>query len=187
MAAKEKQAAAGGDEAAAKPKKKLPMTAIIIAGITIVQAAGFFMAFKMFAGGAPEPTYGAEHGEGEHHAEGDDPHAQPAVQMTAEIPLLEKLRVPNNKSGRMYMYDLDIVIVTSAEQKAEVEKLKTERAAEISDRIAQIVRAADPRVLEEDDLRTLRTQMQAAISTIAGNPEIVQRVLIPRCMPIRAE
>lgn len=167
------------------PRKKLPMTAIIIAGITVVQAAGFFFAFKMFAG-PPAPAYGAEHGEGDHHAEGADPH-QEEEHGAAEFPLLEKVRVPNNKSGRLYMYDLDVVVVVSAARKPDVEKLKAERAAEISDRVGAIVRAADPRVLEEDDLRTLRTQIQTMLNTICGDAELVQRVLIPRCMPLRIE
>ncbi|MBK8914400.1 MAG: hypothetical protein IPM64_07320 [Phycisphaerales bacterium] len=179
--AKEKPAAAEAPAAPAK-RRKLPKTAMLIGGITIVQAVGFFFAFKMFAG-PPSPTLGAD---GQHHAAGEDP-AGATSSVTAEFSLLEKLRVPNNKSGRMFMYDLDVFVVIAADRRPIVEKLKTERAAEVSDRLAQIVRAADPRILEEDDLRTLRMQMQSALSAISGDPELIQRVLIPRCVPIRAD
>ncbi|QOJ14734.1 MAG: hypothetical protein HRU75_08810 [Planctomycetia bacterium] len=180
--AKDKSAAAETPATAPARRKKLPTTALLIGGITIVQAVGFFFAFKMFAG-PPAATLGAD---GQHHAAGEDPKGETS-KVTTEFALLEKLRVPNNKSGRMFMYDLDVFVVVGADRRPIVEKLKTERAAEVSDRLAQIVRAADPRILEEDDLRTLRMQMQSALSTISGDPELIQRVLIPRCVPIRAD
>ncbi|MGE0481209.1 MAG: hypothetical protein AB7Q17_12125 [Phycisphaerae bacterium] len=166
-----------------KPKKKLPKTALIVAAITIVQAVGFFFAFKMFAGG-PQATYGHE---GAHYAHEPEVTTRPAATATVEIPLMQRFRVPNKKSGVLYIYDLDVVVVSPADRKEEVEKLKTERAGEVADRLGQILRAADPQVLNEDDFRTLRLQMQAALGAIAEDPELVQRVLIPRCVPIRSD
>ncbi|MBL8880120.1 MAG: hypothetical protein JNG88_13460 [Phycisphaerales bacterium] len=167
----------------AEPKKKkgLPMNVIIIAGITVAQAAGFFFAFKMLGGG-PAPTHGAE---GENYIEGEGGHATTQPVQMVEVPLLEKFRVPNKKSGATFMYDFDVYVVVPADHKEKIELLKEERYGEIADRIAQIVRAADPAILNEDDLQTLRVQIQHVIGGIAEDEHLIQRVLIPRCVPIR--
>jgi flagellar basal body-associated protein FliL len=162
-----------------KPKRKFPTTVVIIAGITIVQAAGFFVAFKMLGGG-PRVTYGKD--AGEHVVENHD---QPDAAGTAEIPLVDRFKVTNNKSGRLYVYDMDVLIKVPAKKKADVEKLVEERQGEISDCIARIVRGAEQAVLNEDELQTLRLQLRAALGELLGNPELIERVLIPRCVPTR--
>lgn len=165
-----------------KKKKGLPMPVIIIAVITVAEAAAFFFAFKMLGGG-PEPTHGAE--SGEHYVEGEGGHETTQPTQLVEVPLLEKFRVPNKKSGATYMYDFDVFVVVPANHKEKVEQLKGERYGEIADRIAQIVRAADPAILNEDDLQTLRVQIQHVLGSIAEDEHLIQRVLIPRCVPIR--
>lgn len=161
-------------------------TLIIIVAVAAVQGGLFFAAIKFF-GGAPQPSYGATGEPGrpdEHYTQGGDPTRS---METVEVDLLKKFRVPNTKSGRTWVYDFDIKIVVPADRKAAVESLVTERAGEISDRVAQIVRAADSRTLQEDDFRTLRMQIEQALATIFRDEKLVQRVLIPRCVPTQAD
>jgi hypothetical protein len=184
---------------------KLPgKKALLVVGVVAaLQAGGFFLAMKLFSGG-PTPTYGAESGghaapadahggeahapagahgdESPHYAAGGDPRVETA---TVEVPLLQKFRVPNNRSGRSVLYDFDIAVVVKAERKAEMEALAKDRAGEISDQVAQLVRAADTRMLQEFDFRTLRLQIQHALNEIVRDDKLIQRVLIPRCVPLQ--
>lgn len=170
---------------------KLPgkKTLLVVGVVAALQAGGFFLAMKLFSAG-PTPTYGSEgagghagagHADGAaHYAAGPDPKVEAA---TVEVPLLTKFRVPNNRSGRTILYDFDMVVVVRADRKADVETLVKDRAGEISDQIAQLVRGADSRVMQEFDFRTLRMQILHTLSTIARDDKLIQKVLIPRCVP----
>jgi len=158
-------------------KKRIPTTVVIVAVVAIVEGIGFYAAAKLFGSG-PEASYGEP---GEHYMQGENPTAQAA---SAEVVLLEEFKAPNTKSGRLYIYDLNIVIKVPAHEKERVEGVVAERKGEISDIVARIVRSADPRILAEDELKTLRMQVQHALTPILRDEDLVERVLIPRCVPI---
>lgn len=163
----------------AAPKKKLPKTLIIVLGVAIGEAVVFGVLFKV-AGGGPA----AAHGEGQHAVQG--PVATQPVGV-AEVLLVKSFRVPNDKSGRLYIYDLDISVVVPLDAKERMETLVKERGGEIGDRIARIVRGASDRMLREDDLRALRQQLLEGLREISRDEILVQRVLIPRFVPMRSD
>ncbi len=165
---------------AAKPRKALPKTALLIVGIMVLEAGGFLAAMKLFGSG-PGSTYGAEGG---HYVQGHDPTTQPA---TAEVEVVRKFKVLNTKSGRAYVYDFDITALVPGDRLAEMQKLVTERSGELADRLAMVIRSADPRELEADDLQSLRLKFKREIGGIANDESLVLRVLIPRCVQMRAE
>ncbi len=215
-------------EAPAKPKKKLPLTLIIVLGVAIAEAGAFFAVFQYIGRGPAaaeaasshaegEPAEGeataekpAEHG-GEAQAEGGHGEAKPAeaggeahgekegehgakdaaakgsVTGLGEVLVVKNFRVPNNKSGRLFIYDIDLSIVVAASDKERLEKMVKERNAEIADTIAQIIRRASEKTLTEDDLRALRYQIKEGLLEIIKDEKLVQRVLIPRFVPIRAD
>lgn len=168
--------------AAPAAKKKLPMTLILIVAVTVLEAVGFFVAMKMFGGG-PQPAHGAE---GEHgeviEGEAPDEHAA-----SMEIQLVKNFRAPNRKGGRPLIFDMDVLLKVSAAREEEVNELIESRSGEISDRMARIIRGADPALLFEADLKTLRLQIAHAIGEVAHDPDLVMEVLIPRCVPIRGD
>jgi flagellar basal body-associated protein FliL len=162
----------------APPKKKLPIKTIgIVLGLAVVQGAGFFFFFKSTAGSSPKPAHGEEHPVIE-----AEPVKPPVGQ--AEVRLLKSFKVPNDKSGRMWIYDIDISVVVAANEKDKLEALAEERSGEIGDMIARIVRAASDQMLREDDLRILRNQIAEGLAEITSDKNLVQRVLIPRLVPI---
>ncbi len=179
-----KEKAEEAQSAEPKPKKKLPMTIILIVVVAGMQGAGFYVGAKYFGAG-PSVAHGET--EDSHHMEGHEPEPDQAADSTVEISLLKSFKVPNNKSGRMYIYDLDIVAKLRTSQKAAVEKLVAERPGEISDAVARIVRSAEPKIMAEDELKSLRMQIRSALAEIAGEAETFEQVLIPRCVPIRVE
>lgn len=162
-----------------KKKKGLPKTAIIVAGVALVEAAVFFAVFK-FAGSGPE----AAHGESNPSIAG--PAASQPV-MPAEVALVQGLRVPNEKRGQMWIYDVDVTIVVPASEAERIQKIVDERSGEIGDRVGRIVRGATARMLEEDDLRALKNQLTLAVQDVFQDESVVQRILIPRFVPMRSD
>jgi flagellar basal body-associated protein FliL len=165
-----------------KKRKKLPLILAAVGGLAVVQGAVLFFVFKG-AGAGPAPAHGSE---GNHEIDTSGA-APPPGKAMAEIPLVRSFKVPNVKSGRTYIYDLDISVLVPAEKKDEGERIAKERAAQIADAIAQVVRGADARMLAEDDFRMLRGQMLQGLAEVVGDEDLFARVLIPRCVPIRAE
>lgn len=165
-----------------KLNSRMTMTLALVAGVAIVEAIGFYAATRFFGGG-PQVAYG-EGSEGGNVLDGEDPGALPK---TTEIEVLSNFKVPNDKRGRLYIYDFDLAIKTAGYREAEVKRLIGERSREISDRFARIVRAADPAVLHEPELKTLRMQAQHAVGEVIGDQDAIIEVLIPRCVPIRSD
>ena len=183
--AEEKKEAVKPQEPAPAPKVKkgLPKMLIIVIAVTVVEGGLFFAAMKMFGGG-PQVAHGAA--EGKDVLKGDDPHKSDTVE-AVEIELLTKFRVPNDKSGALFIYDLDLFVKVAKGKQATIEGLVNSRRGELSDRVARIIRGNDAAVLNEADLKTLRTQIRNSLGDLAGDPEIIQEVLIPRCVPMRTE
>lgn len=158
------------------------MTLALVGGVAIVEGIGFYTVTKMFGGG-PQVAYGEGESEG-HVLDGEEPSAIPK---TVEVGLLSRFRVPNDQRGRLYIYDFDVAMKVPGHRAKEATQLVKERQSEISDRIARIVRAADPAVLHEPALKTLRMQIQHAVGEIAGDQDVIVEVLIPRCVPMRSD
>ena len=92
--------------------------------------------------------------------------------------------MPNNRSGRTILYDFDILLVVRADRKAEMEGIAKDRSGEISDQVSQLIRGADARIMQEFDFRTLRLQILHALNGIVRDEKLIQKVLIPRCVPL---
>jgi flagellar basal body-associated protein FliL len=169
-------------ETHSKKKSRVPMTLALVVGIAIVEGAGFYTVTKIFGGG-PQIAHGAGTEEG-HLLDGEEAGAAP---VTVEVEVLKSFKVPNDRRGRLYVYDFDVALKVPGHREEEAGKLVSDRQREISDRIARVVRAADPAVLHEPELKTLRMQLQHAIGEAVGDQDLIVEVLIPRCVPIRSD
>jgi hypothetical protein len=172
------------DEAPApEPKKKgknMVTLLGVVLGVAVLEGAGFFAAIKFFGGG-PAATHGATE---EHVVQDPLPKAEAGC---TEVELLKRFRVPNTKSGLIVIWDFDISVSVPTARKPQMEEVVKNRAGEISDRLAQIIRQAGPRVLGEDDFATLRVLMKQALDEVVGDSQVIERVLIPRAVPMRTE
>lgn len=165
-----------------KKKSRVPMTLALVVGIGVVEGVGFYAVTKMFGGG-PQIAHGAGGREG-HLLDGEEANQAP---VTVEVEVLQNFKVPNDKRGRLYVYDFDVALKVPGRREEDATKLVNDRQREISDRIARVVRAADPAVLHEPELKTLRMQLQHAIGEVVGDQDMIVEVLIPRCVPIRSD
>lgn len=155
------------------------ITLALVLGVALLEGGAFFIAFQWF--GTNEATYG------------QDGHVLEEAELveikTQEVELLRGFRVPNNKDGRLKVYDFDITVVVPADDNERLKDIETaleSKMGEISDRTARVVRSASPRSLNEDDFRTLRLQLRQEYADVLRDPDAVIRVLIPRCVPMYA-
>lgn len=186
---------------------KLP---VLLGGVMVIEAVIMFGAFKMM-GSAPAAAEGAElhaadggHGEAgaeegggdvepEHDAAGgghEEAKGPPPKKkkLKYSMPLLE-FRAPNKVSGKMYLYDVAIEAQVLGENFEAVQKKVDERKALISDRVRTIIAQSDPEKLNgqaEPGLETLKRQVKKHLEEIVGD-DVIEEVLIPRCIPFRAD
>ena len=177
----------------------------------VIEAGVLFGAFKML-GSAPPAAQGATLAgkEGEHGLDADDgpveePKSADGKEAKPEkgapeppkltkkgkyaLPVIE-FRAPNKVSGRMLLYDVSIEVQVLGINYHEVEEKLKARKALISDRIRTIIAQTDPEKLNgqaEPGLETLKRQVKMQLEEIIGGHDLVEEVLVPRCIPFRAD
>jgi flagellar basal body-associated protein FliL len=146
----------------------------ILLGVMLLEGGGIFVAMKLF-GSKPAPAIGA----GLMEPQGQTPADQ-------EL-LVVQLKAPNVRTGKLYLYDIEVQAVVEQRNKSQAEALLANRKGTIEDRLAKIIRAADPQHLQEPGLETLRRQVKYELEQIAGQEGLIKEVLIPKCTPFRAD
>ena len=175
--ANEKPAAAPPAPAAEEksaPKKKGGMKMIVAAALVVLLEVGtVVVTVKMSSGPAqvlagPPATATAA-----------------AVEKDVEVKLVEA-KLSNSQSGRLWLYDMQVVAKVSEKSKEKLTALFAEHESEIRDRIRTIIASSDPKSLAEPGLETIRRQIAYQLEQDIGK-DLVKEVLIPKCTPIRAE
>jgi flagellar basal body-associated protein FliL len=159
-------------EAPKSSKKKTMILGGGLIGVMVVEAVVVFVLVKHFgaspaAAEAMPPVHGVT-GEAE-------PEHKPEV---VELDVV-KLRAQNERAQRQITYDLDVYVSVSDANKEKVGKVLQGRKATVQDRLARVVRAAEPERFIEPDLRTLRKQFLVELTQIVGEEGLIVEVLIP--------
>lgn len=175
------KAAAGGGGIGAM----LGKTPVMIGAVMIIEAMVLFAGFK-FLGGGPQPVAGAD------LAVTETPDGEASVSADpgdwVEIQVVE-FRAPNKVSGRLLLIDVSIYMAVKSQHQQKAADMLKARGALITDRIRTIIAQSDPERLggeAEPGLETLRRQIKYQLDEILGEG-IVEEVLVPRCIPIRAD
>lgn len=169
-------------------------TPVLMGIVMLVEAVVLIGGLKFLTGGPKHADAGAV--EGDHAAEshGDASHgsadAKPKEKKkTIELPLLE-FRGVNKVSGRSLIFDVAMVVSVKAEHEEAVKKIITDRKALITDRVRTIIAQSDPEKLSggsEPGLETLRRQVRYQLEQIVEHEGMIDDVLVPRCIPFRAD
>jgi flagellar basal body-associated protein FliL len=185
-----KEAAAGGGGGIFT---KLP---VLLGGVMLIEAVVLFAGFKFIGGGSPRAAVGAELAMEKAPATGDgkggegDKGAGATVDPKSSVELqVVDFRAPNKVSGRTFLYDVSIYVVTKAEFEDKVKAMILSRDALIKDRIRTIIAQSDPEKLgggSEPGLETLRRQVKYQLDEIIGDG-LISEVLVPRCIPFRTD
>ncbi|MBN1345957.1 MAG: hypothetical protein JXQ73_24920 [Phycisphaerae bacterium] len=175
-----KEAADGGQGGGGKRNMVLGG---ILAGVMLLEGVGLYVGMKMFGAGPEQAT--AE--------EGLVDKAQKKISERPEVPIA-KLKVPNRKTGKNYLYDIEVaatIIVpegkTTDEFKAEITEQLKARENSIEDRLSFLIRSANPQELDEPGLVTMRRQIKAELGKIFNDEKLFDEVLLPRWTPLRAD
>lgn len=207
MAEKAEKKAEAPDPHAEKKKEGgkgaglLTKTPVLMGIIMLLEAVVLIAGFKFLAGG-PKAAAGAEAGAVDEHSEGaraeaghGDAHGEGGAEAkpkekkkTVELPVLE-FRATNKVSGKTLLFDVSIFAVTKGEHEDVAKKTITDRKALITDRVRTIIAQSDPEKLgggSEPGLETLRRQVKYQLDEIIGEG-MIEEVLVPRCIPFRAD
>jgi flagellar basal body-associated protein FliL len=178
-------------ETAASKAGMLKKTPVLLGTVMLLEAAVLFAGFKMLGGGGPQAAAGAElatseHGDGhgDGKGEGKTGHARKSVEL-----LVVDFKAPNKASGRTFLYDVSIFVVTKSEREQLVKDTLKEREALIKDRVRTIIAQSDPEKLtggSEPGLETLRRQVKYQLDIILGDG-VIEEVLVPKCIPFRTD
>ncbi|MGQ0628672.1 MAG: hypothetical protein ACT4PL_11300 [Phycisphaerales bacterium] len=160
-------------------KKGLPVKTIGVVGVIMVLEAVMVVGAVMMFG--PKKTVA----EVQEHAVTEDPGAE-----ITEIPVADE-KYQNLQQGKVWFWDIAIVVQAKAKNVEAVENRLKQRNAEISEGLGQIVSRAQPQHLKEPDRQTLNRQFTAYLSKLFGNDAegnaLIERVLIPRCRGMPGE
>ena len=103
--------------------------------------------------------------------------------------LVVDFKAPNKASGRTFLVDVSIYVVTRGDREQQVKDTLKEREALIKDRVRTIIAQSDPEKLtggSEPGLETLRRQVKYQLDTILGEG-VIEEVLVPKCIPFRTD
>jgi flagellar basal body-associated protein FliL len=162
----------------APEKKKAPVKIVgIIAGLMVAEAVGVFLLVGMTT--RPQSAIAEIHGA----EQGDQ-------QQSVEIVLIED-KFQNLQSGRVWIWDMQIVLKVRKRNQPHIDSELEKRSAEIREGVSQIIRRAQHAHLREPDLVTINRQLTAYLDKALGpDPEgrsRIERVLIPRCKGFQIE
>ena len=159
--------------AAEENPKKGGMTKMIIVAAVVLVLEGATIGVTMMISAGPKKVIA------------DVPVAptQPAEHDT-EVKLVEAM-LPNNVGGRLFYYDLGVVVKVDDKNKVKITELFAEREAETKDHIRAIIASSDPKALAEPGLETLRRQIAYQLDETLGKDGkgLIKEVLIPKCTP----
>lgn len=176
---------------AAAPEKAAPKagvlgkTPVLLGTVMLLEAVVLFAGFKMLGGG-PRAAAGADLATAEEDSHGNGRGGSP--KKSVELLVLD-FKAPNKASGRTFLYDVAIYLVTRAEHEKHVKDALKEREALIKDRIRTIIAQSDPEKLtggSEPGLETLRRQVKYQLDIILGEG-VIEEVLVPKCIPFRTD
>jgi flagellar basal body-associated protein FliL len=151
---------------------RLPVKSILVIALIMLAEGGLFAIYVVMK---PSPQ-SAEAAVG----------AQTPKDHTAEAVIIENGRFPNRKTGRLYMYDMEIAVQLDEAVAQRVKELRTANEALILDRIRAIVARAEPSYFDENELQTLKRQIKVMLEEVFGE-DTVKEVFIKTCNPYRIE
>lgn len=177
-AEKEKPKPEAAATAEAPPKGKPIKVIAIVAVLMAVEGVAVFMIASMT---------GPKHAEAAKHVEGVD---QTDHEAAVEIQLVDD-RFQNMQTGRVWVWDSEIVLKVKTKNEAFVTKVLETRSAEMKEGVALIFRRAQHSQLKEPGLETVNKQLSVYLNEIIGKDgeghDRIERVVIPKCKGYPAE
>lgn len=169
-----------------QPSNKIPMKTIIVVLAMLLAEGGLIIGALFFFAG-PSSVQAVQL---------QDQSDAMLAERTREIPLLHE-KFTNNRRGRLWIYDLEVILLTKEVHADSVNQQIEDSRAQIRAGVNRIISAAQPSYFEEPGYETIRRQIleylngptdeQAVIPAAAEGEPRVQDVLIPSCIGFPAD
>lgn len=169
-------------------------TPVLLGLVMVLEAVVLFAGVK-FLGSGPKAAVAIDLKEEAKGGHGDKTDAHGGTEKktgpkekTVEVPVLD-FKAPNTQNGRRYIYDVSVFATVNAESNEKVKERIKANDALIRTRIRTIIAQMDPDKLgggSEPGLETLSRQIKAQLEIIIGDG-MIDEVLVPRCIPFRAD
>lgn len=187
MAEENKKADSAGSAApAASGSKKKVM--IVVGALMLLEGVGVFAVMHLMRP-APATASASEEmhtdGHGDEHGDGHGGGSMAATGEFAEIVIGPSDSV-NARDGRAYVYHVEVSALVRVSKKDTAKMLVESRGGTIRDRIDTVLRNAEPKVLSEPGLETLRRQLKSELDKISKDEKLVEEILITRFLKTRS-
>ena len=156
-----------------KPKSRLKPL-MLVGGLMLVEGVGIFVVMTLIHP-APESAIAAD------EADADDPFN---LEGQVEIVICD-VTAFNKKEGSLYVYSIELSALVAAENVESVQRFVEARELSIKDRLQTVVRAADPKDLDDPSLETLKRQLLFELNNLLGGKELISEILISRMLQSR--
>ena len=153
-----------------KPKSRLKPL-ILVAGLMLVEGVGIYVLMTLIH---PAPESALADGEGDT----DDPFN---LDGKTEIVICD-VTAFNKKEGSLYVYSIELSALVAAEDTETVQRFVEARELSIKDRLQAVIRAADPKDLNDPSLETLKRQLLFELNNLLGGKELISEILISRML-----
>ncbi len=173
MAGKEVNAADADNTSETKPKGRLKPL-IIVGVLMLVEGVAIFALMSFFT--APPDASSA--------AEGEDALDFLNLDDEVEIQLCE-IDAFNRKEGTLYVYHMQLSALVAADDVQAVTRFIDARSASIKDRIQVVIRASDPKHLNDPTLETVKRQILFELNNLLGGKELIRDVLVSKLLQSR--
>ncbi|MCA9293672.1 MAG: hypothetical protein KDA20_07655 [Phycisphaerales bacterium] len=165
----------------ASKKGGLPLkTIILVFAMLVAEGGGIVLFMTMFGKPSPVRAQAVELDEGA-VAEGDQ---------LQEIQLLHE-KLTNSASGRVFIYDAEILIVVKEKYREKVEQLMEQRMGAIRTGVSSIWAKAEHAYFSEPGRETLTRQtldyLRSTFGKDASGDQRIENVLIPKCLGMPAD
>ena len=153
------------------------LTAAVVGSLMLLEGGGILLAVK-YMGAGPEQT---QAGEG---IAGED--AEGLLADETELQVTEMVSF-NSTDGRVFVYQISVYASVATEHSKKIESLLELKKNTIDDRLSKVIRAANPKYLDEPGLETMQRQFKHELDQILGDDTLIKTILFPEFSKTRAD
>jgi flagellar basal body-associated protein FliL len=91
-------------------------------------------------------------------------------------------RLHNVRSGRSMIVRIKVSVLVMSQKADQMKSMIEQRKARLHERVCSVVRNAEPKLLDEPGLETLKRQLKFELTQVVGDSELIREVLIPELL-----
>lgn len=152
------------------------LTVAVVGGLMLVEGVGIFVGVKYMGGGPASLSANQAGGDGQDGAGT----GQSELHVTDLVSF-------NSTDGRVFVYQLSVYADVEGKHSQQIKDLIESRKNTIDDRFSKVVRAADPKYLDEPGLETMQRLFKFELDQILGDDTLIKAILFPEFSKSRAD